>query len=364
MKRIETQNLILRKAKKEDLNKIWNNIWKDEKIAETMLWKPTKTYEEALQRLERTIKYQESNYAYFICLKENDEPIGFAGIKEIEENIYEESGICIATKCQGKGYGKEVLKALEYLVFEKLNGDKFLYGFFKDNEKSKRVCLSQGFKYLKSGTIVREWDNKEFENELYYQNKEMYFERKKTMVMLIHGYNGVPKIFQYIKDEMEKRNYNVEIPEFPIRKDITVAGYFEVLDKYKEKYKDKLIVIAHSIGNPMIIKYVAKNKLNIDTYISLAGFSKSFIMEGNEDLNMVLQKVNVNDEEIKQFKRLVNNKCSIYSDNDHVVPFEILEKFYKIIDAKPILIKDVGHMGNHSGIEKLKEVIDIIDKQQ
>lgn len=364
MKRIETQNLILRKAKKEDLDKIWNNIWKDEKIAETMLWKPTKTYEEALQRLERTIKYQEANYAYFVCLKENDEAIGFAGVKEIEENVYEESGICIATKCQGKGYAKEVLKALEYLVFEELKANKFIYGCFKNNQKSKKVCLSQGFKFLSSGKIIREWDNMEFENELYYKNKEMYFERKKTMVMLIHGYNGVPKIFQYIKDELEKRNYNVEIPEFPIQKDITAEGYFEVLDKYKEKYKDNLIVIAHSIGNPMIIKYVAKNKLNIEIYISLAGFCKPFRIEGNEDLNKVLQKVNITDEEIKQFKSLVNNKYSIYSDNDHVVPFEILEFFYKIIDAKPILIKDVGHMGNHSGIEKLKEVIDIIDKQK
>lgn len=178
MDKIETKNLILRKAKKEDLDKIWNNIWKDEKIAETMLWEPTRTYEEALQRLDRTINYQSENYAYFVCLKETNEPIGFAGIKELETNIYEESGICIARACQGRGYAKEVLKALEYLIFEKLNGDRFIYGFFKGNEKSKKVCLSQGFKYLSSGKTIREWDSKEFEIEQYYMDKETYFQRK------------------------------------------------------------------------------------------------------------------------------------------------------------------------------------------
>ena len=51
-----------------------------------MLWKPTKKYEDAAERLNRTMKYQADNYAYFICLKSNDEPIGFAGIKEKEKH--------------------------------------------------------------------------------------------------------------------------------------------------------------------------------------------------------------------------------------------------------------------------------------
>ena len=178
MEKLITENLVLRKARKSDLEKIWENVWKDEKIAENMLWKPTKKYEDAVERLNRTIKYQAENIAYFICLKSNDEPIGFAGIKEKETGIYEESGICIAGKYQGKGYGKEVVKALKQLVFEKLNGNRFLYGCFSNNEKSKKVCISQGFKYLSSENKIREWDNKEFIVDYYYFDKKMYFETK------------------------------------------------------------------------------------------------------------------------------------------------------------------------------------------
>ena len=57
----------------------------------------------------------------------------------------------------------------------------------------------------------------------------------------------------------------------------------------------------------------------------------------------------------------INKKYSIYSDNDHIVPFNILEKYCKDINSKPILINNIGHMGNKSGLETLPEVIDLID---
>ena len=66
-------------------------------------------------------------------------------------------------------------------------------------------------------------------------------------VLLIHGFNGIPKIFEYFKEELEKLNYNVIMPKFPVREEITVEGYFEILDKYKEFFNKNLIAVAHSI---------------------------------------------------------------------------------------------------------------------
>lgn len=169
-----TENLILRKAKKDDLQLIWKNVWQDEEIAKNMLWKTTKTEEEAKIRLEKTINFQQENYAYFVCLKSNNEPIGFAGIYEKENGIFEESGICIAQKCQGKGYGKEVVGVLKKLIFEQLGGKRFIYSCFSTNEKSRRVCLSHGFKYFKSEETVREHDGMKFIIDYYYIDREMY----------------------------------------------------------------------------------------------------------------------------------------------------------------------------------------------
>ena len=171
---IITDRLIIRKAKFDDLDSIYNNIWSDEVIASNMLWEVTKTREDAITRMERTINYQSNNYAYFICLKDTNEAIGFSGIKEIDKDIYEDAGLCIATKYQGMGFAKEVISAFIDLIFNELNGKRFIYGCFNTNEKSRNVCLKLGFNYLDSKELTREHDNKDFMVDYYYFDKDMY----------------------------------------------------------------------------------------------------------------------------------------------------------------------------------------------
>ena len=171
---IITDRLIIRKANFDDLDSIYNNIWSDEVIASNMLWKVTKTREDAITRMERTINYQSNNYAYFICLKDTNEAIGFSGIKKIDKDIYEDAGLCIATKYQGMGFAKEVISAFIDLIFNELNGKRFIYGCFNTNEKSRNVCLKLGFNYLDSKELTREHDNKDFMVDYYYFDKDMY----------------------------------------------------------------------------------------------------------------------------------------------------------------------------------------------
>lgn len=180
-------------------------------------------------------------------------------------------------------------------------------------------------------------------------------------IMLIHGYNGIPLIFSYFKEELEKRGYNVIIPEFPTKTDITIKGFFEVFDRYKEYFNDELIVVAHSIGNPMVVKYISENNLNIRLYISLAGFGRPFITEGREDLNSVISLIQINESEKGEFINLVKNRYSIYSNNDHIVPLELLKEFSSDIHSESIFIEGIGHMGRKSGLEKLPKVVEIID---
>lgn len=187
---------------------------------------------------------------------------------------------------------------------------------------------------------------------------------KRKNILLIHGFNGIPKIFNYFKNELEKQGYNVIIPQFPIREEININAYFQVLDMYKELINKKLIVIAHSLGNSMFIKYICKNDLNVGVYISLAGFAKSFYIEGKDDLNKVIEPLTIKNEERNKIANLIDEKYSIYSDNDHIVPFEILKEYSIAINSKPIFISGIGHMGKKSGLESLPEVIEIIKNQE
>lgn len=179
-------------------------------------------------------------------------------------------------------------------------------------------------------------------------------------VLLVHGFNGIPKVFYYFKEELDKLGYNVIMPDFPVREEITVKGYFKVFDNYKDYFNEDLIVIAHSIGNPMFIKYIYENNLKVGKYISLAGFSKDFYNEGKDILNKKVKLTILTDCEIKSTIRLINERMSIYSNSDHLVPFNLLEDFCNDIKSTPIHIDDIGHMGKKSGLEKLPIVIDLI----
>lgn len=165
---IETDRLILRKARLDDLDDIYNNIWSREEIAKYMLWKTTKNLEDAKIRINKTINYQSRNFAYFIVLKDSDKVIGFCGFKEIDKDIYEDAGLCIALEYQGIGYAKEVVKKLLDIVFNNLNGKRFIYSCFRENEKSRNVCLGLGFKYLKSENKIREYDQYNYISDSYY----------------------------------------------------------------------------------------------------------------------------------------------------------------------------------------------------
>ena len=159
---IETPHLVFRKAQDSDLDPLYKNIWSDQELARTMLWKPLTTLEEASKRMEMIKAFQSSSYSFFVCLKETNEPIGFAGIKRIGDGIYEETGICLARRFQGKGLGKEVLDALIDLAFNQLNGRKLIYAAFQNNKASISLCRSCGFRYSHSMKEVRSWDGYEY----------------------------------------------------------------------------------------------------------------------------------------------------------------------------------------------------------
>lgn len=180
-------------------------------------------------------------------------------------------------------------------------------------------------------------------------------------VILVPGFNGVSKIFEYFKRELSVKGYNVIILESPLRDEITWQGYKDAFDKIHDKLKDS-VVIAHSIGCAMTVRYVGQNP---DTaphaYISLAGFPEAFKTEGRPDLDKAIAETTIQPDELKAFIENVPRRCSIFSDNDHIVPYESLIAFPHILQAKAIQIPGIGHMGSKSGLEEFPEVIRMVE---
>ena len=183
-------------------------------------------------------------------------------------------------------------------------------------------------------------------------------------VLLLHGYNGIPPIFNWLKEELEKNKYTVIMPSLPTRENVRYNIWNKEFEKIKQDLNEEIIVIAHSIGNAFIIKYLKENNLNINLYISIAGLSDIFTTEGREDLDKAVKNLTPLQEEIDNFKNNVKKKYCIYSDNDHILSFEILKKHANNINGKHYMIPNMGHMGKKSGIEKIPEILEIIEKEE
>lgn len=80
--KLETNRLILRKFNENDL-KAFYDIFSDKEVNLYLPWFPVKNLKEAkdfYQERSASIYQKEQGYAYAICLKENNLPIGYVNI--------------------------------------------------------------------------------------------------------------------------------------------------------------------------------------------------------------------------------------------------------------------------------------------
>lgn len=92
-------------------------------------------------------------------------------MKEIEEGVYEDTGIAIGVRFVRQGYGKQVLTALVKHCFQVRGAEKFVCSCRSENAVSKRMQLSCGFIYSHSEKRIDKRNGKEYILEFYELSK-------------------------------------------------------------------------------------------------------------------------------------------------------------------------------------------------
>ena len=176
---LETKDLIIRKAKKEDYKSLLKNYWSKEKTAKYMLWKPIFTEVEAIERIEKTINFEVNKPCFIITEKSTNECIGMVGFLEEQPNVYGDCGMGIGCDFVGRGYGSQTLqKMLEYL-FETCKAEKVIYTSMKENISSISLQKKFNFKYIQTVQKTRDYDKLNYEMNIYELTKNDYFNNKK-----------------------------------------------------------------------------------------------------------------------------------------------------------------------------------------
>jgi len=164
---LETKDLILGKAKQDDLQSIYNNYWCNPNSAKFMLWMPQKNLEEAQERLDKTIVFQQNHLAFIIYEKNSGEAIGQAAMIEIEDGVWEDGGVGMGEKFVGKGYGKQILNCFFDYLFGEINAKKIICSCHPDNIPSKKLQQSCGMKFTHNKEFTRKKDNETYMAEYY-----------------------------------------------------------------------------------------------------------------------------------------------------------------------------------------------------
>ena len=142
---LETERLILRKFAEEDIEALFL-ILKDKEVNKYLPWFPLKNIEETKTFYEEqyAIKYRQPQaYAYAICLKSDNYPIGYIKV-DMEE--HHDFGYGLRTEFWHRGIVSEAGKA----VVEQVKNDGLPYitaTHDRNNPRSGSVMQACGMKY-------------------------------------------------------------------------------------------------------------------------------------------------------------------------------------------------------------------------
>ena len=155
---LETERLILRKFTEEDMNALFL-ILKDEEANQFLPWYPVKNLEETRRFYEERYvsKYaQPEAYAYAICRKEDNVPIGYMNVATEESHDF---GYGLRREYWHQGIATEAGKAVVEQV--KKEGLPYITATHdQNNPRSGKVMQKLGMKYCYS--YEEQWQLKDF----------------------------------------------------------------------------------------------------------------------------------------------------------------------------------------------------------
>jgi uncharacterized protein len=186
-------------------------------------------------------------------------------------------------------------------------------------------------------------------------------------VFIIHGWGGLPEEawFPWLKDELEKRGYEVSVPAMPDPDEPKIETWIPFLAKLVGAVDLNTFFVGHSIGCQTIIRYLETlpEGAKIGGAVFVGGWYNLRNLETEEEKRIAGPWVNTprNDEKIRE---IVNRAVAIFSDNDPFVLPENQESWREKVGAKIIVEHDKGHFGGNDGIKELPSALEAVLKMQ
>ena len=148
---METERLLLRKLRTEDIYEYYERLFGDGDVSRYMDFEPHQDISESLEDLQRRVdRYEEGEYyCWAIAEKEEDSLIGLIKLTRFDPRD-NSCGFAWMLGCNywNKGYGTEALKAVFRFAFDELKIDRIIADHMAPNKASGKAMEKAGMKHI------------------------------------------------------------------------------------------------------------------------------------------------------------------------------------------------------------------------
>jgi len=179
---------------------------------------------------------------------------------------------------------------------------------------------------------------------------------------IVHGWGGTVREgwFPWLKSELEKNGFIVQIPPMPNPDQPTIKEWTEHLTKVVGTPDEETFLIGHSIGCQTIIRYVETLDRRIGGAVFVAGFFTLSGIDADEERKLARPWLE-EPIDVKRVKRNLKGSVAILSTNDEYVPFvENRTMFEGRLGSEIVVEKDKGHLGGEARIKILPSALDAV----
>ena len=165
-------------------------------------------------------------------------------------------------------------------------------------------------------------------------------------VFIIHGWGYKPEKnwYPWLKQELEKKGYEVSVPLMPHPDLIDIKEWVGRLAKVVGNVDENTYFVGHSIGCQTIIRYLGSQKQQCGGAVFVGGW---FMLTKEatklkQDKKLAEQWL-VSPISFEQAKLAMKQSVAILSDDDPFVPVENAEVFEKTLGTRVVMQKKKGH---------------------
>ena len=181
---------------------------------------------------------------------------------------------------------------------------------------------------------------------------------------IIHGSIGNPNEhwFPWLTQNLIKEGKNVIVPHFPGPKDQNYENWSKLLMYYYNLrlINEDTVFICHSVAAIFICKFLIKNKIEVKSLISVAGFNSLL----NNEFDEINKTFLLEEKELLKIEKYVKYIYCFYSNNDPYISRDELEKFIYTVKGAKNLINDAGHFNSKTKYKKFPQLLEAIEKME